>query len=392
MSKQSTHENVVTQPDTLTIMICAQGFSASKTITPKDGGGVDIKGFDAGMYFGVMIREVNDIEELSRNLEALETTHNAFVIRGAPIKPVDPGNPIRRQKVNFVTPERGKRWVLIDFDKLPIPTDIDLAADPQVAIEHLVGQLPAEFHDVSYHYQLSSSAGFSAPGTSSAHVWFWLTDPWPDDKLKTWAKAVNKGGGRKLIDTALFNDVQPHYTAKPIFEGVTDPFPTRSALVRKTNAAVSIRETKAPERPAAQQSGPFESGPGFDGWLARIGDHLGGEGFHDPIIRATASYVSTHGREGTDVEALYETMRARILAADRSKHDDADIEQMASREHIMPAIAGAIQKFGERPVSLRRSRIIKGLAAPQQRPQLSNAEAHCQLSAQFDQILGIDGK
>jgi hypothetical protein len=381
-----------TEIDTLTILVCAQGFSATKTISPKEGGGVDIKGFKAGAYYRVMTREVSDIEELSQNLEALEAMPNAFVIRGSPIAPIAAGKTIRRKKVNFWTPEAGKRWVLIDFDKLPIPDDIDLAADPKAAIEQLVAQLPAEFHDASYHYQLSSSAGFSAPGTISAHVWFWLAKAWSDEKLKTWAKAVNEQSGCKLIDTALFNDVQAHYTAAPVFNAVTDPFPKRSALVKKAKDAVSICEIKMPERQAPESSGPFETGPGFEGWLARIGDQSGGEGFHEPIIKSIASYVSSNGRDGTDLEALYETIRTRILAADRSKHDDAYVEQMASRDHIIPAITGALQKFGGIPPSRRRSRMIKGLASPQQRDALNSEEAHRQLSAQLDQILEVSSK
>ena len=87
----------------------------------------------------------------------------------------------------------------------------------------------------------------------------------------------------------------------------------------------------------------------------------GGDGFHKPIIRAVASYVTTHGSEATDVEALYELVRGRVLEADSSAHDAAYVEQMASRDHIVPAIEQAIVKFGK-PDPRRKSRQIPGVA------------------------------
>ena len=222
----------------------------------------------------------------------------------------------------------------------------------------------------------------------SAHVWFWLSAPWSDAKLKTWAKTVNGHAGSKLIDTALFNDVQAHYTAAPIFEGVADPFPKRSALVKKANDAVSILEIKLPDHPAQERSGPFESGIGFEGHLSRIGDHPGGDGFHIPIITAIASYVSTNGSDGTNIETLYETVRDRVLAADRSNHDDAYVKGMASREHIMQAIQGALQKYGNQPASRRRARVVKGMAPPALQAPLCAAEAHKKLSEALDSIIG----
>jgi len=339
------------------------------------------------MYFGVLVAPVSGIEDLSNYLGQLETAQDAFVIRGHLVLNADETKTYRRTKENFRTPDAGKLWVLIDFDKQPIPSDIDVTKDPRSAIEHLVKQLPSEFHDVSYHYQLSSSAGFSKTGTLSAHVWFWLTEPWPDAKLKIWGKAVNQRAGCKLIDAALFNDVQAHYTAAPHFEGVENPFPKRSALVEKTKDAVTIREIKLSEQPKHPTSGAFEASPGFEGWLSRIGDHPGGDGFHEPIIKAIASYVRTHGRDDTNVEALYETVRARILAADRSTHSTDYIEKTASREQLIVAIEGALTKYGDQPTSRRKSKVIEGGTPPAARPVVSSTEAHQKLSDTLDAIL-----
>ena len=367
--------------DEITILVCWQGHSASKRFVLGKDGQIEKVDYNAGMFFGVMTRSVSDIFSLSTVLQAVETLPNAFVIRGALIKPPAPESGIRRLKENFATPPQGRRWALIDFDKINVPEGLDLAKDMKAVIEHLVTLLPTEFHDCSYHYQLSSSAGMGNPDNVSAHVWFWLSEAWPDDKLKAWAKAINAKVGYKLIDPALFNDVQAHYTAAPVFEGMANPFPVRSALVEKSRHAVSIREIQATEDPAPQVSGPIESGPGFEGWLARIGDHPGGEGFHEPIIRAAASYVSTHGRDDTDKEALFKTIRDRVIAADRSQHDDDYVEkQMASRDHIMDAINGALPKFGtKKPIAQRKSIATLGATPHFEGDGLSAAEASARL-------------
>ena len=382
--------------DSMTILVCAPSYTASKKFVDDGKGGIQKVDYNAGMYFGVMEKPISDIQTLSKWLLALEGMPNAFVIRGKLIDPPAPDTGIQRLKLNFATPAGGRRWALIDFDKIPLPEGLYLAKDTPAVIEHLVSLLPAEFHDCSYHYQLSSSAGMGGSDKVSAHVWFWLTDPWPDDKLNSWAKAIKEKVGYKLVDPALFNDVQAHYTAAPVFDGVDNPFPVRSALVEKAKDAVSIKQIDVPVSVSSlsNNSGPIESGPGFDGWLARIGDHPGGEGFHEPIIKAIASYVSTHGREGTNKEVLFETIRRRVLAADRSRHDDDYVENtMASREHIIQAIDGALKKYGDQPSSRRRSRVVdKGVVAPAVRPVVSAEDARKNLSSLLDTIIGASTK
>jgi hypothetical protein len=249
--------------DFLTILVCAQSHSAAKRFVLGDDGTIQKVDYNAGLLFGVMDKEVSDIFSLSTVLKGVEILPNALVVRGALINPPAPETGIRRLGENFATPSRGRRWLLIDFDEIKVPDVLDLTKDTLAVIEHLVSLLPEEFHDVSYHYQLSSSAGMGATDKVSAHVWFWLSEPWSDENLKSWAKAVNDEAGYKLIDPALFNDVQAHYTAAPIFEGVTDPFPIRSALVEKTSDAVTIRYI-----PPARNSEALSMTPGLGSALA----------------------------------------------------------------------------------------------------------------------------
>ena len=95
-------------------------------------------------------------------------------------------------------------------------------------------------------------------------------------------------------------------------------------------------------------SGIRSSGVGFEERLGLIGDHAGGEGFHGPIRGAIASYVGTHGAEGTDPEALKTRLREVIHAADDTRHPD--LSRYLSDVYLDDLIRGAVEKFGQRYV------------------------------------------
>lgn len=373
--------------DTLTVLFCARGHCATKTHRMANGK-VETIGYNAGMFFLSRSWQVNGIHELSQALVALQIVPRALVIRGEAQPALDPDEWHQRTKagpkVNYLTPPRGRRYVMIDIDKLALPKGLQLAKKTLLrVINYVISQLPPEFQNVSFHWQLSSSAGMGDPGKVSMHLWFWLNAPVSDENLKMWGNAVNKERGIKLIDTALFNDVQVHYTAAPIFEGMSDPFPRRSGLVEKERHDVElVLSTSAQRATHAEKEKHRETGnaetttaTGFNQILACIGDHPGGDGFHEPIIRATASYVASAGGDNVDIEWLYQTVRDQALAADASNHDAGYVERMASREHIIPAIEGAIRKYGGTPVSRRKTKLHQGVAPHFSSKPVSVAEA-----------------
>src|SRR3989442_2673136 len=128
---------------------------------------------------------------------------------------------------NSKTPHSGSNRIYIEFKKNTLPPGLRLRQDISAVCDHMSGLLPTEFHQASYHWHLSSSAGITHPSIVSLHLWYWLDRPVPDALLKAWALRWNAKAGTKLIDPALFNDVQPHYTAAPTFAGLIDPFPER---------------------------------------------------------------------------------------------------------------------------------------------------------------------
>ena len=79
--------------------------------------------------------------------------------------------------------------------------------------------LPDAFQDSAFHYQYSGSAGIK-PGLR-LHFWFWLKQPRSSPELRRYFRRLNQR--RSLFDEAVFNPVQPNYTAAPMFVGIGDP-------------------------------------------------------------------------------------------------------------------------------------------------------------------------
>ena len=99
--------------------------------------------------------DVRDIGELAELLSMLEREPTCCVVRGE-LKSEQTG-PVRRLNANFEDVPRS--WLMIDSDKLPAPAGLDVVTDPEAAARYLIGHLPAEFHEASFAWQLSSSAG-----------------------------------------------------------------------------------------------------------------------------------------------------------------------------------------------------------------------------------------
>lgn len=377
--------------DTVTILKTTDGKLATKQIVKNTSTGkVEFVQFDAGYLFQALPNyPVRDIRSLSDLLTALEGMPEFFVIRGEPVDPAAAEQMLMLRRGsgqgtaftgNFRTPDLGRRYVLIDVDKLSLPSGMSLTQQSVgIICEYVVGLLPQEFHDASYHWQLSSSAGFGDPSRVSLHLWFWLVQPVADLDLRRWGKFVNEKSGLKLVDTALFSHVQPHYTAAPVFNGVKDPFPARSALVKKLVDSVDLVLPPAKQQAIGPRIAGYAVGckpcKGFENHLKRIGDHPGGDGFHAPLRDAAASYVGSNGVDGTDREALYALLAAAVYRADRSRHDDVDVQRRASREHIMPLIDSALAKFGDSNQSAARKSKFYGDIGPHFQSQPMSVEA-----------------
>jgi len=330
------------------------------------GNGSSVESLQAAMpaYFIVEQIAVKDIKSLSDLLIDLEKDPHRAIIRGIPADDVHTEKLIRRKlrRSNTAEPneapflDHAASWIMIDVDKLLLPEGLNLLQVPLCAIEFAVQQLPPEFHETSYHWQLSASAGLKESNTLSAHLYFWLDRPIPNESLRAWARSL---GNKRLVDPAVFNAVQLHYTAAPLFsDSNADLFSNnRSGFVAGTSNTVSLK-LPSPEEVAKRNSDSTSSMVldenrirGFSNILATLGDHEGGNGFYEPLLRATASYVSKVGRDTaeTSIDSLIENLQSAIDNADQSNHSYAEIERYRSEEFLNRLIEGALDKFGDTP-------------------------------------------
>ncbi len=202
-----------------------------------------IKAYGEGKRFRYAELPLDSFDDLSRALTELETARRSFAIRGRYLgddtarrldNEFEPGTVRRLKDLHADVPHH---WVLVEVDNY-VPMAADPVLEPVDAIEEYIACcLPEPFRDASYHWQMSNSAGHvDKRHKLKAHVWFWLEEPETSGRLRTWAK--NEG---LEVDTAVFNPVQVHYTAAPIFdEGVADPVPQRSGRVDKASSSVPL--------------------------------------------------------------------------------------------------------------------------------------------------------
>ena len=175
---------------------------------------------------------VANLTELSALLTELEPMSNRCQIHGRfagkdKAMATKYKNAYARTNQNFT--DQPLHTFIIDVDKYK-PGFGDPVEEPDICIQEYIRKvLPPEFQGVSFHWQLSSSAGQpSNLDVLKCHVWFWLETPRKCSELYEWAKAIGP-----QVDKVVYRRVQVRYTASPIFEeGRTDPVPVRSGLCR----------------------------------------------------------------------------------------------------------------------------------------------------------------
>lgn len=145
------------------------------------------------------------------------------------------------QAASVVFEESDEAWLGFDIDKMPLSY---LGIDKPIhelnifaTIRLLIDAYAPELANVSCHYQLSSSCGWTDSTSLSCHLFFILKNPLSNPQAKSFASAVNERSGFGLFDTALYQAVQPHFTAAPIIVApAIDPLAgKRSGVIRYTN-------------------------------------------------------------------------------------------------------------------------------------------------------------
>lgn len=304
--------------------------------------------YDKPLEYTHHLCELTDLLDLSGLLMMLEGHDDVCVIRGELRPGVDPSRVVRRKDAHrdgrppcFQERKAGRHWACFDFDKVPLPQLSDRSLEAKA--EYLVKLLPEEFWNASYHLQWSSSYGVYGWDLPSAHLWFWLDQPRTDTELMHWCEDT-----QEYVDSATFRTVQPIYTSRPMFVGMSDPLgDMRSKLVRKDRDTVPL---PAYQRPVKVRHFSGSSGrscwhatsKSFEERLLDIGDDA--RGFHNPIRDAIAAYVGRHGY-ACDREYLKARIRERAWSALETK--GRDLSHYLSDQMLDASIDGATQKFGQ---------------------------------------------
>lgn len=125
------------------------------------------------------------IHDLARVIETYSRDNRCILIRGLPVS--SSAYRVRKTKENFAEHSEGTQWAMLDFDDIKVPEGMDpLSAE---AIEWMIARLPAEFHDATYFFQFSASAGIlgvdGVPLKSglNVHLFFWLDRRVPGKQL-----------------------------------------------------------------------------------------------------------------------------------------------------------------------------------------------------------------
>jgi hypothetical protein len=201
----------------------------------KSTGKLAITNYQSGYHFKFEDKPVNNIHELASLLTEISSDPKKMIIRGLRKPSQAKMSIIRRTNNNFAEHPAGTPFVMLDFDK--IATDRDpLTVE---AIESVIAKLPTEFHNITYYYQHSNSAGIlNDDGQAfkqglNAHVFFWLNQRVTGPSLTAYLKkhclntgfysvGEDRGGSVRItygIDPApIYSAVQAHYTASPSIE------------------------------------------------------------------------------------------------------------------------------------------------------------------------------
>jgi hypothetical protein len=200
--------------------------------------GENPRAYDSGWQFATETSEVDSLPQFAQLLANIEQDPSAFLIRGKLKAQTQGGQLVRRKYLgeDAAFEPCSRRLLCVDVDNVVAPDGLDPCS--RAAIDHVVSLLPTEFHDADVVAQFSNSAGTVGAGRKiKIHLWYWGEREYSDIELKRWART------NKIVDGSLFSAVQPHYTARPKFVGLPDPFEgkSRTCLIERAKKAVAIK-------------------------------------------------------------------------------------------------------------------------------------------------------
>ncbi|TGO03304.1 hypothetical protein PN36_09020 [Candidatus Thiomargarita nelsonii] len=337
---------------------------ATKTLTLDANGKPNAINYGRAIKFHGKIYQPTNINELSHLLEFYADIPYALAVRGQFRDHVDLTKPIWRRKDERKYPkaphtvclmETALNWLMLDIDKLSLPAlgfNAPLSQlDPKTVCDAIIAKYLPELQGITYHFQLSSTAGWFNHHTVSVHLWLWLDKPMTNPECKAFAKMVNARENQQILDPSLYNAAQPHYIANPILgNGVeTDPLPVRSGLVKKESDVFSmpaVELTSAKKTPSQKSSIRSSNRPKMDyirphkldDWLKLIRQTDGG--IHDILLDITNWRANTGGL-WCDWKSFRKKLETAFRESVRAQTDIVRIDTLFNSGEYERAVDGA---------------------------------------------------
>lgn len=204
--------------------------------------------------------EIHNLVDLYDVLEYVRQDNLKYIIRGHGIETDQ--YKVRRLKFsedqqNGYFYEEYTSWICCDFDSYEVPENISRTS--LEAIEWLIhNELPVEFHNASYIYQWSSSAGLEYNGQpvkegTNVHLFFWLNRGLLNEDYDNWFRPqIIKG-----FDASTFRTVTPIFVGSHIVKDdrIIDIIPEsdKFGIIAKDQYEVEVPEiTYKPKEPVNQ--------------------------------------------------------------------------------------------------------------------------------------------
>jgi hypothetical protein len=210
------------------VLTCAKNLWATKTIFVD---GKEI-GYDKPKYFYFKYCEIASLEDFEKLvLTWLFDKPRMFIIRGQLLPQLDPAQRHYRrilgrkgEPATIECPPR--RWIALDLDDVEVPQGYG-APDKLTEAAYFIrdNKLPGYFRGVRCIAAATASTGRKGPTIARLRLFFVLSRPTDNDVLYQWAESLSIARPDLGLDPSVLRSMQPIYTARPIFRGMTDPVP-----------------------------------------------------------------------------------------------------------------------------------------------------------------------
>jgi hypothetical protein len=165
------------------------------------------------------------LSDLYDTLVMLEGMPDRCIIRGAPLFGEDEwtyrrmrserATAARKDGIEPSFEARDLAWLCLDLDDVPRPEGFD----DMRPLRHVDALVPRAFRGCGLVWQWSNGARYGA--AIRAHIWYLLDREVCDGSVRDWLAA------QEVADLSLYNPVQIHYTAAPLFVGMPEAIRVR---------------------------------------------------------------------------------------------------------------------------------------------------------------------